>query len=161
MGTTSVRSDRELSVSDAPLTIGGCLDAVAVAEAGTAAPSPVRMRSVVTPATEAGTLTPGPFRMWSVVTPVAETIVAVPLVVVPVRVAVIVPVLKSITPIITMPVLIGFVRALSCSAVVPSHSRAVHREAIHLSAVAGRYAATVKATTAARQRTRAAQQRFG
>lgn len=102
MGTTSVRPDRALSVSNVPLTIGGCLAAVAVAEAGTS--------------------TPGPFRMWSVMRPVPETVVAVPLVVVRVRVTVIVPVLKSVSPIITMPVLIAFV----CSAGVPPHSGAVH-----------------------------------
>ena len=105
-------SNRELSVSNVPLTIGGCLPAVAVAEAGTSTPSPFRMRSVVpptaeagtstpspfrlwsvvAPVAEAGTSTPSPFRLWSVVAPVAEAIVAVPLVVVPVRVTVIVPV---------------------------------------------------------------------
>jgi hypothetical protein len=177
MGTASVRPDRELSVSDVPLTIGGCLAAVAVAEAGTSTPSPIRMWSVVPPVAEAGTSTPSPFRMESVVSPVAEagastpspfrmgpvvspvaeTIVAVPLVVVPVHVTVIVPVLKSITPILTMPVLIAFVRFAGAT----SHSGAVHREAIHPSAVAGRYAATMEAATAARQRTRTSQQRFG
>ena len=60
--------------------------------------------------------------MRSVVSPVAETIVAVPLVVVPVRVTVIVPVLKLVSPIITMPILIAIVR----SAGVTSHSGAVH-----------------------------------
>ena len=161
MSTTSLRSDRELSVSDVPLTIGGCLAAVAVAEVGTSTPSPFRMWSVVTPVAEAGTSTPSPFRMWFLVTPVAETIIVLPLMIVPMHVTVIVPVLKSITPIIAMLVLIGFVRALSCSAVVTSHSRAVHRGAIHLPAVAGPYAATMEATTAARQPTRATRQRFG
>ena len=122
MGTTSVRPDRALSVSNVPLTIGGCLAAVAVAEAGSSTPSPFRMWSVVSPVAEAGSSTPSPLRMGSVVSPVAETIVAVPLVVVPVRVAVIVPVFKLITPIITMPVLIAFVR----SAGVTPHSGAVH-----------------------------------
>ena len=69
------------------------------------------MWSVVSPVAEAGTSTPSPFRMWSVVSPVAETIVAVPLVVVPVHVRDR-AVLKSITPIITMPVLIAFARVL-------------------------------------------------
>ena len=82
--------------------------------------------------------------MGSVVSPVAEIIVAVPLVVVPVH--------KSITPIITMPVLIAF---------VTSHSAVVHREAIHPSAVADRYAATMEAATPARQRTRTSQRCFG
>ena len=122
MATSSVRPDRALSVSNVPLTIGGCLAAVAVAEAGTSTPGPFRMRSVVSPVAEAGTSTPGPFRMWSVMRPVPETVVAVPLVVVRVRVTVIVPVLKSVSPIITMPVLIAFV----CSAGVPPHSGAVH-----------------------------------
>lgn len=133
--------DRQLSVSNVPLTIGGCLPAAAVAEAGTS--------------------TPSPFRIWSVVTPVAETIVAVPLVFVPVRVTAIVPMLKLITPVITMPVLIAFVRAFSCSAVVMSHSGLVHREAINLSALPRPYAAAMEATTAARQRARATQQNFG
>ena len=56
--------------------------------------------------------------------PIAETILAVPLVVVPVRVMGIVLVLKSITPIITMLVLIAFVR----SAGVTSHIGALHIE---------------------------------
>jgi hypothetical protein len=163
-----------------PLTIGGCLPAVAVAEAGTSAPGPFRMRSVVvSPVAEAGTstpspfrmrsvvppiaeavaLTPSPFRMWSVVTPVAEAMVAVPLVVVPVRVMMIVPVLKLIAPIVTMPVFLTLVRAFSSSAGLTSGT--VHREATHLSAVAGRYADTMEATTAARERTRATQRYFG
>ena len=177
MGTTSVRPDRDLSVSDVPLTIGGCLAAVPVAEAGTSTPSPFwmrpvvssvaeagfstpspfRMGSVVSPVAEAGTSTPSPFWMGSVMSPAAETIVAVQLVVVPVRVMGIMLMLKSLTPIITMLVLIAFVR----SAGVTSHSGAVHREAIHPSAVADRYATTMEAATAARQRTRTSQQRFG
>ena len=71
----------------------------------------------MSPVAEAGASTPSPFRMGSVVSPVAEIIVAVPLVVVPVHVTLIVPVLRSITLIITMPVLIAF---------VTSHSAAVH-----------------------------------
>jgi hypothetical protein len=97
--------------------------------------------------------------MWSVVTPVAEAMVAVPLAVVPVRVMMIVAVLKLIALIITMPVFLAFVRAFLSSAGLTSG--AVHREATHLSAVAGRYAATTEATTAARQRTRATQRYFG
>lgn len=150
----------ELSVSNAPLTIGGPLSAVAVAQAGTLTPGPFLMRSVVTPVAEAGTLTPRSFRMWSVVGPVAETIVAVPLVV-RVRVPVIVLVPELATPIVAMPLLLALVCAFSSSAGVTSHSGAVHREAIHLSAVAGPYAATMGTTTAVRPRTRAAQQYFG
>lgn len=108
--------------------------------------------------TKAGGLTPVPFGVWSVVTPVAETGDTVPLMVFPVRNTVVVPVLKSITAFITIPVPIASVRALSCFAVVASHSGAMHREAIHLSAVAGPRAAAMEAATAARQRMRAAKQ---
>jgi hypothetical protein len=79
------------------------------------------MWSVVTIVAEAGAPTPSPFRMRSLVSPVAETIVAAPPVV-PERVTVVVRVLKSITPIITMPVLIAFAR----SAGMTSHIGAVH-----------------------------------
>jgi hypothetical protein len=85
-----------------PLTIGGCLPAAAVAEAGASRPSS--------------------FRVWSVVPSIAETMFAAPLMVVRVRVAVIVLMLKWITPVIAMPVSI----ALPHSAIVGSHSRALH-----------------------------------
>jgi phosphohistidine swiveling domain-containing protein len=119
-----------------PLTIGGGLPAAAVAEASASAPSP--------------------FRVWSAATIVTEAMAAVPLMVVPMRETTIVPMLKSITAIITTPESVVPVCALSLAAVVASHKGVMHREAVHLSAMAAPHAAAMAAATAARQRTRVA-----
>jgi hypothetical protein len=130
------RLRRELRLFQVPLTVGGGLPAAVVAEAGAS--------------------TPSPFRVWSAATIVTEAMAAMPLMVVPMRDATIVPMLKSITAIITTPESVVPVCALSLTAVVASHEGVMHREAVHLSAMTAPHAAAMAAATAARQRTRVA-----
>jgi ABC-type transport system involved in cytochrome c biogenesis permease subunit len=124
-----------------PLPVGGALPAPAVAEARASTPGP--FRAAATHIAEAV---------------VAEAAAAVPMMIVPMRKTVIVPVLKSIAPIIAMPVLIVQIGALSFSAVVASHGGAMHRKAAHPTAMAAPCAAAMRAAAAARQRTRVAEQ---
>jgi hypothetical protein len=135
-GLTAVCLGQELSVFNLPHTVRGCLPAAAVTEAGASSPSTLRV--------------------WSVVIPVTETMVAVPVMVVRVRVMAIVPMFKSVTSIITIPVPIVFARALSFATVAAPHSGAMHREAIHPLTVAAPCATSMKAATAASQRGRVA-----
>lgn len=60
---------------------------------------------------------------------------AVPMIIIPMRKTVVVPVLESITPIITSEpvVLVG---VLAFAVVAASHCRAMHREAVHPTAMA-------------------------
>jgi hypothetical protein len=64
--------------------------------------------------------------VWSVAAHVAETMEAMPMMVVPMRLAVIVPVLKPIIAIVTTSEPVVLVRALSFAVVVASHGRAMH-----------------------------------
>jgi hypothetical protein len=129
-----------------PLTVGGGLPAPAVAEARASIPSPFRAAATHVAETMVAEAM------------VAEAMAAVPMIIVPMRKMVIVPVLKSIAPIISMPVLIVQIGALLFSAVVASHDGAMHRKATHPTAMAAPCAAAMRAAAAARQRTRVAEQ---
>jgi hypothetical protein len=94
--------------------------------------------------------------VWSAATHIAESMAAVPMIIVPVRLAVIVPVLKSIIVIITTSEPVVLIGVFSVAVVVASHNRAMHRKAAHPTAMAAPCAAAMGATTAARQRTRVA-----
>jgi hypothetical protein len=83
------------------------------------------------------------------------------MIIVPMCKMVIVPVLKSIATIIPTSETIVLVRVPSFSAVVASHGGAMHRKAAHPIAMAAPCAAAVRAATAARQRTRIAEQHSG
>jgi hypothetical protein len=89
-----------------PLTVGACLAKAAVAEARASTPSAFRVRSAATAA--------------------AEAKVAVPIMVVPMRETVIVPVVKAIVPIVTAPEPVVVIFAISFAAVVASHCEAMH-----------------------------------
>jgi hypothetical protein len=96
---------------------------------------------------------------------IAEAMAAVPVVIVPMRKMVIVPVLEPITPVVPAAEPVVPVLVLSFVVIVASHGRAVHWEAVHPAAMAPRAAtpcaAAMRAATATRQRTRVAEQHTG